>query len=580
MSGPDPTSLFVKSLFFGLVSEDLAFPYPHCEDADAADSLRLFLDSIRRFGESHIDSRRIDETSTIPEEVFEGLRRLGLFGMGVPEDYGGTGLNQKMFCRVMQELATIDASVALTLGAHQTVGTCGLLLYGTEQQKRRYLPLLASGDWIGAFALTEPEAGSDAASIISRAVPSADGSHYVLTGRKQWITNGGLAHLFTVFAKTPVTRAGRTRDRITAFLVERWFGLESGSEEDKLGIRGSSATSLYFDAVKVPRENVLGEVGQGFKIAQDVLGYGRLSLAAGCLGLGRTIVRLATEHAKNRRQFGKTIAEFDMIRSKFAQMAIDMFAAESMIYLTAGMMDAGLRDFAIEAACCKVFASEMLWRVTNDAMQVCGGAAYMRAYPYERFLRDARINLIFNGTNEILRLFISLGGMTAPGERLAQLSGVLRRPVSSYGLLADFVMQKLRTTLYGERLSRAHPLLRRETAILEDYVIELEQVVDRVLRKHGGRVVEFQHIHRRVADVVIDLFALVACIARTTALLERQHDGAAAAVTRLCRAFAVQARGRLSRNLQRVDSNDDEQLSDIAETIYQDGGYVGEALGI
>jgi acyl-CoA dehydrogenase family protein 9 len=574
----DPTSLFAKSLFFGLIPEDLAFPYPRLADPDTADSLELFLESIRRFGASQIDSREIDETSHIPYPVVQGLRRLGLFGMSLPEEHGGSGLDHRMFCRVMQEVASIDASVALTLGAHQTVGTRGLLLYGTEEQKRRYLPRLASGEWIAAFALTEPEAGSDAASITTRAEPSADGSHFVLSGRKQWITNGGLARLFTVFAKTPVETGGRRRDRITAFLVERAFGLESGTEEDKLGIRGSSATSVYLDGVKVPRENVLGEPGQGFKIAQEVLGFGRLSLAAGCLGCARTAIRLALEHARNRRQFGKAIAEFDLIRAKFAQMAIDLYACESIVYLTAGVIDAGVQDFGIEAACCKVFASEMLWRVVNETMQICGGSAYMRAYPYERFLRDARINLIFNGTNEILRLFISLGGMAAPGERLAQLPAAIRRPVSSYGLVADFVLQKLRTTVYGERLSRAHPFLRREAGILEDYVIELEQTVDRVLRKHGGRIVEFQHVHRRVADAVIDLYALVACIARASSVLEREAGGDPSAATRLCRAFAAQARDRMRRNLHGVGSKADDSLTEIADALYAAGGPWGDAL--
>jgi acyl-CoA dehydrogenase family member 9 len=579
MSPADPTSLFAKSLFFGLIPEDLAFPWPRLTDPDMTDSLELFLDSIRRFGASQIDSREIDENSHIPYYLIQGLRRLGLFGMSLPEAYGGSGLDHRMFCRVMQELASIDASVALTLGAHQTVGTRGLLLYGTDEQKRRYLPRLASGEWIAAFALTEPEAGSDAASITMRAVPSADGSHYVLSGRKQWITNGGIARLFTVFAKTPVESGGRLRDRITAFLVERDFGVQSGSEEDKLGIRGSSACSLYLDGVKVPRENVLGELGQGFKVAQDVLHFGRLSLAAGCLGPARAVMQLALEHARNRRQFGKPIAEFDLIRAKFARMAVDLYACESAVYLTAGVIDAGVKDIGIEAAICKVYASEMLWRAVNDAMQICGGSAFMRAYPMERYLRDARINLIFNGTNEILRLFISLGGMAAPGERLAQLPSAIRRPVSSYGLVADFVLQKLRSSVYGERLSRAHPALRREAGVLEDYVIELEQTVDRVLRKHGGRIVEFQHIHQHVADAVIDLYALVACVARVSSLLEREAGADPDMDVRLCRAFAAQARDRLRRNLRHVGSKDDDGLNEIADALYQAGGFKGEPLG-
>jgi acyl-CoA dehydrogenase family protein 9 len=568
---------FAKSLFFGLIPEDLCFPFPRSTPA-GDDALRLFLESIRRFGQSHVDSRRIDEEARIPREVMQGLRALGVFGVVVPEEYGGSGLNTASFCRVMQEIAGIDSSVALTVGAHQTVGLRGLLLYGTEEQRRRYLPRLASGEWLAAYALTEPEAGSDAASLRTRAEPSADGGHFLLSGRKQWITNGGVADLVTVFAKTPVERAGRRRDRITAFLVERSMGLQSGSEEDKLGIRGSSLTSLYLDGVRVPRENVLGEIGGGFKIAMEILNAGRLSLAAGCLGLGREIIRQAVDHAKSRRQFGHAIADFGMIRSKFAQMGIDLFAGESMVYLTAGIIDAGVRDFGIEAACCKVFASEMLWRVADEALQVCAGAGYMRAYPYERFLRDARINLIFNGTNEILRLFISLGGMSAPGEKLAELSSVIRRPIGSYAVLAEFLMQKLRTTVYGERISRAHPLLRAETSIVEDFVIELEQVVERALRKHGGRVVEMQHIHRRVADMVIDIYALIACLARTTGFIESRGIEGAESAIRLCRSFAQQARVRLRRNLRGLQAGEDESQAEIAEELYAAGGYPLDVL--
>ena len=566
-------TVFAKSLFFGLIPEDLLFPFPTAADGEAAETVRLFLASIRRFGQEQIDSRRIDEDAHIPPHVFAGLRELGLFGLGIPEAYGGGGLDERSVCRVMEELAAVDDSVALTIGAHQGVGARGLILHGTEEQRRRYLPRLASGEWIAAFALTEPEAGSDAAAIHTRATPTRDGQAYLLSGRKQWITNGGIAELVTVFAKTPVTRGGRSRDRISAFLVERGMGLQSGREEDKLGIRGSSLTALYFDGVRVPRANLLGEEGNGFKIAMDILNYGRLSLAAGCIGLARRIFGLAVDHARNRRQFGRPIGEFGMVRSKFAQMAIDLYAAESIVRLTAGVVDGGVRDFGIEAACCKVFASEMLWRLANEALQVCAGAGYMRAYPYERFLRDARVNLIFNGTNEILRLFISLAGMAAPGERLALLSDGIRKPVSSASLLAHFVVQKLRTSIYGERLSHVHPLLRRESAIAEDYVVELEQMVERALRRHGGRIVEEQHLHRRVADVVIDLYALIACLGRTTRMLEQRGAAGADLPLRLCRAFAQQAHERLGRNLERLRSGDDESDADIAGDLLRAGGY-------
>jgi len=577
MSDIDLSRVLAKGFFCGLMNESLAFPYPRL-DATEAGALLQILDSIRRFAASHIDSRAIDEQARIPEALLAGLKDLGLFGMVIPEAYGGGGLGARMFCRVIQELASFDASVALTVGAHQTVGMHCLLTHGTEEQKQRYLPRLASGEWIAAFGLTESDAGSDAAALATRAEPAEEGRYYVLNGRKQWVTNGGLANLYTVFAKLPQESSGRKRDRITAFLVERGLGVVPGPEERKLGIRGSSATSLVLDGARVPRENILGTPGQGFAMAQEALAFGRLSLAAGCVGVAQAVVRLALEHARGRRQFGKPIADFDMIRAKFGKIATDIFAAESMVYLTAGLLDAGTDDYAVEAACCKVFASEMLWHATDQALQICGGYAYMSEYPYERYLRDARINLIFNGTNEILRLAISLGGMAAPGERIARLPQAIRRPVSSYEFLAEVALTKLRSTLYGERLSRAHPLLRREADVLEDYVIELEQVVERFLKKHGGRIVELQHVHRRVADAVIDMYALLACLSRTTALLEQMRPTNPDTIVLPCRTFAQAARERLRQNLCKMETREDERLSEMAEWLYERGGTWQEPL--
>jgi acyl-CoA dehydrogenase family protein 9 len=334
------------------------------------------------------------------------MKELGLFGLIIPEEYGGLGLSNTGYARIMQELAAVDASLAVTVGAHQSIGLKGLLLFGTEAQKKRYLPKLATGEWVAGFALTEPGAGSDAASIATRAELSEDGEGYVLNGNKIWITNGGFADLFTVFARTSAPDSGQ-KPRITALLVERGYGVKNGPNEEKMGIRGSSTTALYFEDVKVPAANVLGESGRGFKVAMEVLNSGRLGLAAGCVGGCKTMLQMAVERTQERKAFGRTIGDFGMIKEKISRMMCETYALESMTYLTTGLIDAGVPDYSLESAICKVFGSETYWMVANETLQIAAGIGYMTEYPYERMLRDSRINLIFEGTNEILRAFIA-----------------------------------------------------------------------------------------------------------------------------------------------------------------------------
>ena len=256
---------FSKCLFAGSIEQDLLFPFPQI-DPEEAENLKLILESVRQFAADNVDAAEIDREGRIPREVIDGLAEIGLFGMIIPEEYGGYGLSSTAYNRVFEEIAGIDASLAVTLGGHQSIGLKGLLLHGTEEQKKKYFPKLASGEWLAAFALTEPGAGSDAAGIQSLAVLDESKNHYVLNGNKIWITNGGLADFYTVFAKTPVGENGEKK--ITAFIVTRDMeGFSSGKEEEKLGIHGSSTTEITFDNIKVPVENVIGPIGKGFKVA-------------------------------------------------------------------------------------------------------------------------------------------------------------------------------------------------------------------------------------------------------------------------------------------------------------------------
>jgi acyl-CoA dehydrogenase family protein 9 len=560
----------MKSLFFGVIDEGLVFPWPEAPGPEV-DRLNTLLDGARRFFELRIDSAEIDRQRQIPQDVLTGLRELGFFGLAIPQSHGGVGLTNSGYARAAQEMTGLDSSVALTLRAHQSIGAKGLVLFGTPEQKSRYLPRLASGESVAAFALAEIGAGSDAAAIQTHAHLQGDGS-YLLRGQKAWVTNGGLADVFTVFARTSRADAD-AKPRITAFVVERGWGVRNGPAAEKLGVRGSSTTELFFDDVRVPAANVLGEPGRGFKVAMQVLDSGRLDLASGCIGLCKRVVKMAVERCKDRRSFGRPIGEFGLIKDKIAMMMAETWALESMTYLTTGMVDGGLEDFSVESAICKVYGSETCWRVVNEALQIAGAIGYMAGYPYERLLRDARINLVFEGTNEILRAFIALGGMQGPGRELADVARAMREPIKGFGLLSDFAIRKARGALGRERLTRHHPTLAYEALVFEEYVQELGRGVDAVLRRHGRDIAEMQYTQKRTADMAIDLYGLAACISRTTRAIERRGEEGARREIDLTRIFAGAAERRLAHIVGAAGKNDDELRKDVATRAYADGGY-------
>ncbi|MDI3287642.1 acyl-CoA dehydrogenase family protein [Polyangium sp. 15x6] len=567
---------FTKALFHGVIAEDMIFPYPEMT-SEERQSTSIILDSVRRFFAANVDSAKIDREQEIPKEVMAGLRSLGLFGLQIPTEYGGIGLSTAAYARVMQEIGGLDASIAVTLGAHQSIGYKSLLLFGTPEQKRRYLPKLATGESVAAFALTEPSAGSDAAAIKTRAEMVDGGAAYVLNGSKIWITNGGFADVFTVFARTSTLEEG-AKPKITAFIVERGMGVTSGPNEHKLGIRGSSTTGIFLENVRVPRENVVGDVGKGFKVAMEVLNSGRLGLASGCVGICKTLLRLAIARVEERRAFGRNIGDFGLIKDKIARMLAETYALESMTYLTAGLVDSKIADYSLESAICKVKGSETLWGVVNETLQIAAGIGYMQEYPYERILRDSRVNLIFEGTNEILRCFIALSGMAAPGKALAEVAKAMREPIKGFGLLSDFALRKARAALGRERMTRVHPLLGREAVIFEEYVSELAVQAENVLRKHGRDIAEMQFTQLRIADMVMDLFAVAACLTRTTRAIERRGEDGARREIDLCSLYLNMAHKRLRQNVSDFARNDDELRKAIAGRAYIDGAYPFDVL--
>ncbi len=562
-------SSFMKCLFAGSIEREMVFPHPQM-DKEEAESLKLILESLRQFAADNIDAGEIDRNQEIPAEVIAGLAELGLLGMSIPETYGGYGFSATAYNRVFEEIAGIDASIATTFGGHQSIGLKALLLFGTEEQKKRFLPKLASGEWLAGFALTEPGAGSDAACIKTTAVKDEGSGDYILNGNKIWITNGGIAHYFTVFAKTMVGDA----EKISAFAVTRDMeGFASGRKEEKLGIRGSSTTELTFDNVRIPAENLIGPLGKGFKVAMEVLNSGRLGLAAGCIGGIKRLTEMSVDYAKNRKQFNTPIAKFEMIEEKISDMIIDTYVLESMVYLTTALIDRGDIDYSVESAICKVYASEAVWRTASEAMQIAGGIGYSPEYPYERALRDARINLIFEGTNEVLRSFIALAGMQEHGEYLKEVGKALQSPLSQLGVLTDFAFSRIRRTVATERLEDVDAGLRQEVGKFEEYARELNIAVEKVLTKHKKDIINQGFILERLANMAIDLYAMAAVISRLDTALKEYGKEKVSRELQIGKAFCEIAWRRIRRNRRQVEHNSDPLHKSIAENAYESEGY-------
>jgi alkylation response protein AidB-like acyl-CoA dehydrogenase len=573
----DPSASFGKSLFFGELLEDQLFPYPTM-DRDTAETVRTLVDAIDRFMPS-IDTAKLDRIGEMPPDLLASLKDMGLFGLIVPQEYGGLGLSNTGYARVMEQIAGWDGSIAVTVGAHSSIGIKGVLLFGNKLQKEKWLPKLATGEMVGAFCLTEPGSGSDAFSIKTKAERSADGKHYILNGQKLWITNGGFADFFTVFAKTTPDTA-TSKGKITAFVVTRDLGgVSNGPHEDKMGIRASSTTAVYFDNVKVPIENVIGEEGKGFKVAMAILNHGRTGLGSGAVGGQKRLLQLAIAHANERKQFGRPIASFGLIQEKIGRMAYNAYASESLCYFVSALIDRGAADYSLEGAATKVFNSEALWNAADEALQIAGGMGYMREQPYERALRDARINRIFEGTNEILRLYVGLTGAQKPGEYLKglgkELSQSLSDPIKGFGLLREYAERKVRQTLPIDRLraqvTKAHPSMRPQVSWIEDAVQELAALTETLLRRHGKDIVEQQLQTARLANIAIDLLAMSTVIARTSRLIEVRGEGKAAHELQLTLAFCSEAYRRVRTTFRAAARNNDEDLKSAAVHVLQKG---------
>lgn len=557
---------FAKGLYFGLFLNSKRLPYPTWQNSDEIDRL---VAETRKFCQEHVDPVKIDQEAEIPRSVIDGLGRLGLLGACLPKSAGGLGLSQAAYCRLIEVLGGHCASTALFVNAHHSIGPRAIVLFGTEQQQQRWLGKLATGEWISAFALTEPEAGSDAANVQTRATPAPDGSGYLLNGQKRWITNGGIAQVLTVMARTPVP--GSTDTKITAFMVTPDMpGFEVvEARMPKCGVRGTATSRLAFHNMFVPKENVLGQLGKGLKVALTVLDYGRTTFGASCTGAAKFCVERATLHASTRVQFGQTIGSFELVKEKLAYMAAATYAMEAATYQTAALIDSGTEDYMLETAMLKVYSTDALWRIINDTIQIYGGKAYFTDEPYERMMRDARINMIGEGANDVLRAFIALVGMRDVGLELKGVLDALMSPFQHFRRLGGFASRRIGGLFSRPTVDVRHSELEDDAAALGGLVGRFGSQVERLLRVYQEEILDRQYQLGRVADAAIELYVSSCVLSRLDQMLADEHLDEAHKRDDLtiARYYLRTADRRIRRNLADLWSNDDAQTTEVADLL-------------
>jgi acyl-CoA dehydrogenase family member 9 len=560
---------FAKGLFQGHFVSDWVMPYPRIPAAQQT-QLDQTLKELRAFLAAELDPEEIDRKADIPRNVIDGLGRIGVLGMTAPAEYGGHGFSQLANTKILEELGTRCASTSVFVNAHHSIGIRALLLFGTHEQKQKWLPKLCTGEWLGAFALTEKEAGSDAANVQTTATPSDDGSHYVLNGEKRYITNTAIAQVLTVMARTPVPgKPGK--DAITAFLVTPdmpGFELLDGRME-KMGIRGTATGKFALRNVKVPTENILGPLGKGLKVALTVLDFGRTTFGACCTGAAKTCLELAVKHANTRKQFSKTLGNFDLVKKKIARIAADAYAMEAMTTVTASFIDRGLEDYMLETAMLKVFTTERLWECINDVFQVHGGAAYMTDLPLERMLRDARINQIGEGANEVLTSFIALVGMRGPGMEFKEIYDTMMKP-SRDGMSKAWTAGKnrLSATIRVPEVPVQSEQVRAHARQLGRLIRHFNFAVNRALVTYREPILDMQLIQERIANAAMDLFASTCVLSRIDGEIQfaSRNGNAASPDNSAADLFLRQSFRRIRGFLAGLTDNDDRAVIAAAKS--------------
>jgi acyl-CoA dehydrogenase family protein 9 len=560
---------FAKGLFLGNFVTDWVMPYPRLDSARQTE-LETALADVREMLDRELDSDWIDRNADIPRNLIDGLARTGVLGMTSPKDCGGRGFSQMQYCRILEEIGKRDASTSVFVNAHHSIGIRALILFGSREQQAEWLPGLVAGEKLAAFALTEREAGSDAANVRMTATPSDDGSHYLLNGEKRYITNAAISQVWTVMARTPVPgKPGK--DAITAFLVTPDMpGVEMiEGRMPKLGIRGTATGRFRLNNVRVPKENILGPLGKGLRVALTVLDFGRTTFGACCTGAAKHCLQLAIEHANSRQQFKKTLGNFDLVKKKIARMAADVYAMEAMTTVTASLIDRGLEDYMIETAMLKVFTTERLWEAVNDAFQIHGGSAYFDDNPLGRMLRDARINQIGEGSNEVLTSFIALVGMRGPGMEFKEIYDTMMSfSVNRVGKAWSAGISRLGATVRTPSVPVQSAELRGFAGQLGRLIWRFNVAVNRALVVYREPVLEMQLIQERIAGAAMELFASTCVLSRWDSEIEfgQRNGGSASQDSSGAELFLRQSFRRVRGFLAGLNDNDDEFLLKAANS--------------
>jgi alkylation response protein AidB-like acyl-CoA dehydrogenase len=532
---------------------DASLPQDVFTPADLTDDQKLIGQTAEEFVTKEVMPLVKDLENKKPGLMAELVRKgaeLGIMSGGIPEQYGGAGLD-KIATTVLTEKLSIYGGFAVTHGAHGGIGTLPIVYFGTEEQKKKYLPKLASAEMIGAYCLSEPQAGSDAQNSLTRAELNKEGTHYILNGQKMWITNGGFADLYVVFAKVD-------GEKFTAFIVERTFpGCKPGNEEHKMGIHGSSTTPVFLENCKVPKENVLHEIGRGHIVAFNVLNAGRFTLGASAVGGAKYVMAASSKYTKERKAFGKQIGEFGLMKEKLAEMAIRIFAVESMVYRSAGNMDLAmaaastsggdkiqstmkvLEEYAIESSIAKVYGSEMLDFVVDEGVQIFGGYGFHEDYPVCRAYRDSRINRIFEGTNEINRmLIIQMLMKRAMGGQLALIPAAMK--------LADEI-------LAGPSFEDApEGVLAEESRVVANAKKMFLQAAGGALQKFREKLADEQELIGALSNVVMEVYAMESCLLRAQKAAAAKGEAAAGVMIDAARVFIADAAERVEHEAKRA----------------------------
>ncbi|GMT15214.1 hypothetical protein PFISCL1PPCAC_6511 [Pristionchus fissidentatus] len=565
---PQDSESFCMNLFRGKAIVDQVFPYPLNLDDERKETLQMILDPTTKFLSEVNDVVKNDENAETPMATLKQFAELGAFGALVPPEYEGAGMNNTQMARLAEIVGSHDLGLGVIMGAHQSIGYKGILLVGTEEQKNKYLPDLATGRKFAAFCLTEPTTGSDANSVRSTARKSEDGSHYILNANKIFISNGGFADVFTVFAQMPIKQAdGTTKNKVTAFIVERGFGgVTNGPPEKKMGIKGSNTAVVDFENVKIPKENLLGAEGEGFKVAMNILNNGRFGIPAAMVGAQKHCIKKTIEQVTTREQFGSKIEEYGDVQEKLTNMIAKQYACESILYILASNMDRGVQDYQVEAAIAKVFTSECAWTTCDDAIQLHGGMGFMKETGLERVLRDLRIFRIFEGANDIMRIFVGLTGIQHAGKHLqAQASGGI-------GGMIGLALGRF-SGPSGAFDSVVDPALKTSAASLDNCVSLFGRTVQDLIVKHKKGIIHRQFEVTRVAEAAIDIYAMAATLSRCTETAKTA--GTVADYERkVANYFCETAAVRVVNHLKEASASNDTLVStikDIAKTACNNG---------